>query len=121
MARILIIDDTLFMRTLLKNLLTSEGHEIVGEADDGYQGVFEYVHCHPDVVLLDIIMPKMDGIMVLKTLLGYEPKVKVIMISAIQSVKMIKLAIGCGAKGYVMKPFQRPHLMQEIDRVLKES
>jgi len=120
MARILIIDDTLFMRTLIKNLLIDEGHEVIGEAEDGYKGVYEYVKTHPDVILLDILMPKMDGIMTLKTLLGYDPNVKVIMISAIQSVKMIKLAIGCGAKGYVMKPFQRPHLMLEIERVLSQ-
>jgi two-component system, chemotaxis family, chemotaxis protein CheY len=120
MARILIIDDTRFMRTILKTIVTEEGYEVVGEAADGYQGIFEYVNNHPDLVLLDILMPKMDGIMTLKTLIGYDPSVRVIIISAIQSVKMIKLAINCGAKGYILKPFQRPQLMQEIHRVLED-
>jgi two-component system, chemotaxis family, chemotaxis protein CheY len=119
MTRILIIDDTVFMRTVLKTIVTDEGYEVVGEAADGYQGIYEYVNNHPDLVLLDILMPKMDGIMTLKTLIGYDPKVRVIMVSAIQSVKMIKLAINTGAKGYVLKPFQRPQLMKEIRRVLE--
>ncbi|MFH0966568.1 MAG: response regulator [Methanobacteriota archaeon] len=119
MARILIVDDTMFMRTVLKSIVTDEGHDVVGEAEDGYQGIFEYTNTHPDLVLLDILMPKMDGIMTMKTLLGYDPAVKVIIVSAIQSVKMIKLAISCGAKGYVLKPFQRPRLMEEIRRVLE--
>ena len=118
MARILIVDDTLFMRTILANLITDEGHDIAAEAEDGYQGIFEYTNTRPDLVLLDIIMPKMDGIMTLKTLLGYDPKAKVIIVSSIQSMKMVKLAINCGAKGYVFKPFQRTRLMEEINRVL---
>ena len=119
MARILIVDDTLFMRTVLKTIVADEGHEVCGEAEDGYQGVFEYTQSHPDLVLLDILMPKMDGIMALKTLKGYDPHARIIMVSAIQSLKMIKLAINCGAMGYIMKPFQRPQLMQEINRVLE--
>lgn len=118
MARILIVDDTLFMRTLLQTILTDEGHDVVALAEDGQQAVFEYVNTRADLILLDILMPKMDGIMTLKTLLAYNPQIKVVMVSAIQSVKMIKLAISCGAKGYVLKPFQRAQLMQEIQRVL---
>ena len=121
LARVLIVDDTLFMRTVLRTIVTDEGLEVSGEAEDGYQGIFEYVNNRPDLVLLDILMPKMDGIMTLKTLLGYDPQVKVIMISAIQSTKMIKLAINCGAKGYILKPFQRPQLIQEIKRVLNSA
>lgn len=119
MARILIADDTLFMRTLLKTIVIEEGHEVSGEAEDGYQSIFEYTKNRPDLVLLDILMPKMDGIMALKTIRGYDPNARIIMVSAIQSVKMIKLAIACGAQGYILKPFQRPQLMQEMNRVLE--
>jgi len=118
MARIVIIDDTLLMRMMLRNFVTAAGHEVVGEAEDGYKGIFEYLNTNPDIILLDIIMPKMDGIMTLKTLIGHNPNVKVIMVSAIQSLKMIKLAISCGAKGYVIKPFQGPMLIKEIEKVL---
>lgn len=121
MVRILIVDDTIFMRTVLKTIVTEEGYEVSGEAEDGYQAVFEYINNRPDLILLDILMPKMDGIMTMKTIMGYDPRVKIIMVSAIQSVKMIKLAISCGAKGYILKPFQRPQLIQEIQRVLDNS
>lgn len=118
MVRILIVEDTLFMRTVLRNILTAEGYDISGEAENGYEAVREFATNRPDLVLLDILMPKMDGIMTLKTLLGYDPRTKIVMVSAIQSTKMIKLAISCGAKGYILKPFQRPQLIQEIQRVL---
>jgi len=121
MVKILIVDDTLFMRTMLQAIVSDEGHEVIGMAEDGYQGVFEYTQNRPDIVLLDILMPKMDGIMALKTLMAYDPRARILMVSAIQSVKMIKLAISCGAKGYVLKPFQRLQLMQEINRVLEQN
>ncbi len=121
MARILIVDDTLFMRTMLQAIVSDEGHEVIGMAEDGYQGVFEYTQNRPEIVLLDILMPKMDGIMALKTLMAYDPTARILMVSAIQSVKMIKLAITCGARGYILKPFQRPQLMQEINRVLEQN
>lgn len=121
MARILIVDDTLFMRTLLKTIVQEEGHEVSGEAEDGYQSVFEYTQNRPDLVFLDILMPKMDGIMALKTIRGYDPTARIIIVSAIQSVKMIKLAISCGAEGYILKPFQRSQLLQEMNRVLEMS
>lgn len=119
MVKILIVDDNLFMRTMLETFVSDAGFEISAMAEDGYQGVFEYTQNRPDIVLLDILMPKMDGIMALKTLIAYDPHARILMVSAIQSLKMIKLAISCGAKGYVLKPFQRQQLIQEITRVLE--
>lgn len=119
MVKILIVDDNLFMRTMLENFVSEAGYEVTAMALDGYQGVFEYTQNRPDIVLLDILMPKMDGIMALKTLMAYDPEARILMVSAIQSLKMIKLAISCGAKGYVLKPFQRQQLIQEINRVLE--
>ncbi|PWR74221.1 response regulator [Methanospirillum lacunae] len=119
MVKILIVDDNLFMRTMIKTFVSDAGFEISAMAVDGYQGVYEYTQNRPDIVLLDILMPKMDGIMALKTLIAYDPHARILMVSAIQSVKMIKLAITCGAKGYVLKPFQREQLIQEINRVLE--
>ncbi|HWQ66802.1 MAG TPA: response regulator [Methanospirillum sp.] len=114
MVGILIIDDTVFMRTILSTLVTEGGHEVVAEAEDGYLGISEFINTKPDLVLLDILMPKMDGIMTLKSLMSYDPEALVIMVSAINSTKMIKLAFSCGAKGYVMKPFQKHQLLAEI-------
>lgn len=118
MVRILVVDDTRFMRTILVNILTEEGFEIVGEAEDGQQAVEMYLTTKPDLVLMDIIMPKMDGMMALKTILGINPEARILMVTAIQSIEMAKLAFKCGAVSYIMKPFQKQGILQEIEKVL---
>ena len=118
MGRILIIDDTLFMRTLLKNILASGGHEIVGEAEDGDIGVAKYLELKPDIVTMDVVMPKMNGIEALKAIKNVDPHAKVIMCTAVGQEQMVKLAIKCGARGYIVKPFQAPKVLEEIGNVL---
>jgi len=120
MVRILVVDDTRFMRVLLVNILTEGGHEIVGEAEDGQQAVEMFLTLKPDLVFMDIIMPKMDGIMALKTILGINQDAKVIMVTAIQSMDMAKLAFKCGATSYIMKPFQKVGILQELQIVLEK-
>ena len=120
MVQVIVIDDTRFMRTILVNILTEEGFEVIGEAEDGQQAVELYLKTKPDIVLMDIIMPKMDGMMALKTILGVNPAAKVIMVTAIQSVEMAKLAFKCGALSYIIKPFQKQGILQEIDKVLHQ-
>ncbi|HPY60652.1 MAG TPA: response regulator [Methanospirillum sp.] len=120
MVRILVVDDTRFMRTILVNILTEEGFEVAGEAEDGQQAIELFLKVRPDIVLMDIIMPKMDGMMALKTILGVNPAAKVIMVTAIQSIDMAKLAFKCGAMSYIIKPFQRQGILQEIDKVLNQ-
>ncbi|HOW04063.1 response regulator [Methanospirillum hungatei] len=120
MVQVLVVDDTRFMRTILVNILTEEGFEIVGEAEDGQQAVELYLKTKPDLILMDIIMPKMDGMMALKAILGVNPAAKVIMVTAIQSVEMAKLAFKCGALSYIIKPFQKQGILQEIDKVLHQ-
>jgi two-component system, chemotaxis family, chemotaxis protein CheY len=118
MAKVVIIEDALLMRKMLRNLIIQAGHEVVGEAEDGYQGIQEYLNHNPDLILLDIIMPKMDGIKTLKILISHNPDIKVIIVSSVESLKMIKHAIKNGAKGYVMKPFNGSVLIKEINKVL---
>lgn len=118
MARILIVDDTLFMRTLIKNILFSGGHDIVGEAGDGDEAIVKYKELKPDLVTMDVVMPKMNGIDALKTIRGFDPKAKIIMCTAVGQEKMVKLAIQSGAKGYVIKPFQGPKVLEEINKIL---
>jgi len=108
------------MRTILRTILNEEGYETI-EAEDGYQCIFQYANNKPDLVLLDVLMPKMDGVMALKALISYDKNAKVIMISAVHAVKMINIASHYGAKSYVIKPFQRPVLIREIKRVLEEK
>jgi len=118
MGKILIVDDTLFMRTLLKNILFSGGHTISGEAGDGEDGVIKYKELKPDLVTMDIVMPKMNGIEALKAIKEFDPAAKVIMCTAVGQEQMVKLAIKTGAKGYIIKPFQAPKVLEEVKSVL---
>jgi Response regulator containing CheY-like receiver, AAA-type ATPase, and DNA-binding domains len=118
MGRILIVDDTLFMRTLLKNILFSGGHEIVGEAGDGAEAVEKYQALKPDLVTMDVVMPKMNGIEALKEIKKLDPGAKVVMCTAVGQEQMVKLAIKTGARGYVVKPFQAPKVLDEVKNVL---
>lgn len=118
MGRILIVDDTLFMRTLLKNILFSGGHDIVGEAGDGDEAIAKYKELKPDLVTMDIVMPKVNGIEALKGIREIDPNAKVVMCTAVGQEQMVKLAIKTGAKGYIVKPFQAPKVLEEIKNVL---
>jgi two-component system chemotaxis response regulator CheY len=118
MGKILIVDDTLFMRTLLKNVLNNGGHTIVGEAVDGLDGVTKYKALKPDLVTMDVVMPKMNGIDALKAIKEFDPAARVIMCTAVGQEQMVKLAIKSGAKGYIIKPFQAPKVLEEIKNVL---
>src|SRR5690606_16088287 len=112
MGRILIVDDTLFMRTLLKNILFSGGHDIVGEAGDGDEAIAKYQELKPDLVTMDVVMPKVNGIEALKGIKTIDPNAKVVMCTAVGQEQMVKLAIKTGAKGYIVKPFQAPKVLE---------
>jgi two-component system chemotaxis response regulator CheY len=118
MGRILIVDDTMFMRTLLKNILFSGGHDIIGEAEDGELAVEQYKKLRPDLVTMDVVMPKMNGIEALKAIKGLDPSAKVVMCTAVGQEQMVKLAIKSGAKGYIVKPFQAPKVIEEVNNIL---
>lgn len=118
MGRILIVDDTLFMRTLLKNILFSGGHTIVGEAENGEEAIAKYQELKPDLVTMDVVMPKMNGIDALKGIRAVDPHAKVVMCTAVGQEQMVKLAVKSGAKGYIVKPFQAPKVLEEVKNVL---
>lgn len=118
MGRILIVDDTMFMRTLLKNILFSGGHTIVGEAADGEEGIAKYMELKPDLVTMDVVMPKLNGIESLKGIKLFDPAARVVMCTAVGQEQMVKLAIKTGAKGYIVKPFQAPKVLEEVKNVL---
>ena len=118
MGRILIVDDTMFMRTLLKNILFSGGHDIVGEAGDGKEAVAKYEELKPDLVTMDVVMPNMNGIEALQAIKKLDPGAKIIMCTAVGQEQMVKLAIKSGARGYIVKPFQAPKVLEEVKSVL---
>ncbi|MGM7701182.1 response regulator [Pseudalkalibacillus sp. Hm43] len=116
--RILIVDDAAFMRMMIKDILSKNGFEIVGEAADGAQAVELYKEHTPDLVTMDITMPEMDGITALKEIRGMNPDAKVIMCSAMGQQAMVIDAIQAGAKDFIVKPFQADRVLEAIKKTL---
>ena len=118
LARILIVDDAMFMRVTLRNILTKEGHEVVGEAENGEEAVAKYEELRPDVVTMDITMPKMDGIAAVKVIMESHPDAKIIMCTAMGQKNMVLEAIQAGAKDFIVKPFQPYRVTEGIAKVV---
>lgn len=117
-TRVLIVDDAKFMRHMIKNILADLGYEIVGEAEDGSEACEMYKSLSPDVVTMDIVMPKTNGIDALKEIRAHDPKAKVIMISAIDQREPLMEALKLGAVDYVVKPFEKERVEEAMHRVL---
>jgi len=118
MAKVLIVDDAAFMRMMLKNILTANGHEVVGEAENGVQVLEKYAQLKPDLVTMDIVMPELDGIEATKEIIRSYPEAKIVMCTAVGQQAKVLEAMKAGAKGYIIKPFQAPKVLEEINRVL---
>ncbi|WP_071395329.1 response regulator [Bacillus tuaregi] len=116
--RILVVDDAAFMRMMIKDILTKNGYEVVGEAADGQQAVDKFKELHPDLVTMDITMPEMDGITALKEIRNINPNSKVIMCSAMGQQAMVIDAIQAGAKDFIVKPFQADRVLEAISKTL---
>lgn len=116
--RILIVDDAAFMRMMIRDILTKNGFEVVGEAQDGAQAVEKFKELHPDLITMDITMPEMDGIAALKEIKKIEPNAKVIMCSAMGQQAMVIDAIQAGAKDFIVKPFQSDRVVEAINKTL---
>jgi len=115
--RILIVDDAAFMRMMLKDILSKNGFEIVAETDNGAAAVGIYKQQKPDLVIMDITMPGMNGIEGLKAIRSVDPNANVIMCSAMGQQAMVMEAIQAGAKDFIVKPFQQERILQAIERV----
>ena len=115
--RVLIVDDAMFMRMMLKDILSKNGYEVVGEAANGKEAIDKYIELRPDLVLLDITMPEMDGIEALKKIKIIEPKAKIIMCSAMGQQNMVIEAIQNGALDFVVKPFQPDRVIESLRKV----
>lgn len=116
--KILIVDDAAFMRMMIKDILTKNGFEVVGEAADGAQAVEKYKETLPDLVTMDITMPEMDGITALKEIKKLNPSAKIIMCSAMGQQAMVIDAIQAGARDFIVKPFQADRVLEAIGKAL---
>ncbi len=115
---ILICDDAAFMRMMIKDILTKNGYNVVGEAENGKVAVDKYSELSPDLVLLDITMPEMDGIAALKAIKAKDPNACVIMCSAMGQQAMVIEAIQSGAKDFIVKPFQAERVLEAVKKVI---
>jgi two-component system chemotaxis response regulator CheY len=118
MADILIVDDSRTSRKILRDVLESAGHTIVGEAKNGEESFALYDQLHPDLVTLDITMPVLDGLSTLKLLMEKHPTANVVMISAAGQQKNVLEALKLGAADCIAKPFTSEDVMKVISRIL---
>jgi len=112
--KILVVDDLEFMRSLIRDILENGGHEIVAEAADGRQALLLRRAWKPDLTLMDISMPRMDGLEALRRIRGEEPGARVVMCSSLGDQERILEAIRLGASDYVVKPFRKERLLSAI-------
>ncbi|ADE57632.1 MULTISPECIES: response regulator [Aminobacterium] len=116
--RVLVVDDAVFMRIILKDILLNNNFEVVGEAENGKVAVEAYQRLHPDIVTMDISMPKMDGIDALRAIRALDPEAKIIMVSAMGQQPMVREAIKAGALDFIVKPFQPDRVVEALSRAL---
>lgn len=118
MAKVLIVDDSRTSRRILKNILTENGYEIAGEAQNGQEGVEKYLELKPDLVTLDITMPVLDGLGALKKIIEADKDAHIVMVTAAgQKSKMVD-AIKLGASEFIQKPFEPEQIMSVIKTVI---
>lgn len=118
MARILVVDDAEFMRLTLSSILNDANHSVVGEAENGKEAISLYKEENPDLVLMDITMPVMDGIEAIKAIMEYDNQANIIVCSAIGQQKMVVETIELGAKDFIAKPFNKNNVLDIINQVL---
>lgn len=119
MARIMLCDDASFMRMTLKKILEKADHEIVAEAASGDVCLEKYKTFKPDIVLMDITMPEMDGIEATKQITSFDPEAKIIMVSAMGQMVKVCEAIDAGAKDFIVKPFEPERIIECISKYME--
>lgn len=118
MAKIMIVDDAAFMRMMLKDILTKGGHEVIGEAENGLKAVDRYKELSPELVLMDITMPEMDGIGAVRQIRAIDPNAKIIMCSAMGQQAMVLESIQAGARDFIVKPFQADRIIEAVSKAV---
>ena len=118
MANILLVDDAAFMRMMLKDILTKNGYNVAGEAENGLKAIDKYRELKPDLALMDITMPEMDGLQALKKIKAEWPDAKVVMCSAMGQQAMVIEAIQSGARDFIVKPFQPDRVIEAVRKVI---
>lgn len=121
MKKVLIADDASFMRQMIRDIIEPEGWEVVGEAADGVDVVDKFKKLHPDVVMMDIVMPKRSGIDAVKAIKAEDPGARVVMCSALGQEALVTEAIQAGAKDFIVKPFKPDAVLATLAKVAEKA
>lgn len=119
MRKVLIVDDSAFMRMVIKTLLLKNGFEEIEEAQNGIEALQNYKELKPDIVTMDITMPEMNGLEALKSIKEFDSDAKVVMISSVGQEEMVTKAMMYGAKSFIMKPFKEDQVINTLNRLLE--
>lgn len=119
MVRILIVEDAQYVVDMLKEMLEACGHQVVGAALNGEGAIEKYKELKPDLVTLDIVMPKMDGLTTLEHILKHDPDAKIVVVSALGESKIREESLEVGAKAFIAKPFEMEDLIKTIEQVME--
>ncbi len=117
--RVLVVDDAIFMRTMISDILKKGEFEVCGEGATGAEAVEQYQKLKPDLVIMDIIMPDMGGIEAVKAIMQIDPNARILMCSAMGQQALVVEAIQAGARDFVVKPFQPSRVLEAAQRALK--
>ena len=121
MARVLVADDASFMRQMIREIVEGEGYEVVGEASDGDEVVEQFKRLQPDVVTMDIVMPRKSGIDAVRGIMALDPSACVVMCSALGQETLVTEAIQAGAKDFIVKPFKPDAVIETLKKVLEKE
>ena len=121
MARVLVADDASFMRQMIREIVEAEGHEVVGEASDGDEAVEEFKRLQPDVVTMDIVMPRRSGIDAVRGIIELDSTAKVVMCSALGQETLVKEALSAGALDFIVKPFKPDAVLETLKKVVEKG
>jgi two-component system chemotaxis response regulator CheY len=119
-TRVLVVDDAIFMRKMISDILEGNGMEIVGEADTGALGVEKYKELKPDLVTMDIIMPEMNGIDAVRQIMASDSQAKIVMCSALGQQALVQDALTAGAKDFLIKPFNPSRVIEVVTKILSQ-
>jgi len=121
MARILVADDASFMRQMIREIVEEEGHEVVAEASDGIEAIEQFKKHHPDVVTMDIVMPRRSGIDAVKGIIEVDPTACVVMCSALGQETLVQEALQAGARDFIVKPFKPDAVTATLRKVIEKK
>ncbi len=116
MKRVLVVDDAMFMRRIITDTLKKDNYNVVGEASNGVQAVELYKELNPNIVLMDITMPEMDGIEAVRNIIEYDKNANIIMCTAMGQDSMVKESVIAGAKDFIVKPFKTEDILNKVSK-----